>query len=310
MTAYKESTVNRTTYNVHIYREMRLVFAGIESETPETAAAIARGMQTQDAVEIDDCEGMTLSALVDVDGDEEYEHSVVIDFEEERHRKAAPVLLAACRMVVARWEHGDLAEAARSCSNAIVTAEAAGIGSDLAPAKRPSRCGIDNDPAGNAGPLQKQLTSSAMFHTPGLFRALQNDYRISGKPRRHAVKTLSDGYGLSREEAAGLLSGAIRSEIDDAAGTVTFTSRCEASPAASGPVQSPYSVLLLYPDYANDGGTETYYAFVTAADPIAAVAEAQRQAAAAQDGIDIEPEDFAPLLVTQGHQYGEPLFNK
>src|SRR5258708_5733078 len=51
--------------------------------------------------------------------------------------------------------------------------------------------------------IQKQLTSSGMFHTPGLFRALQNDYRIKGKPRQHAIKTLSDGYGLSREEAAG-----------------------------------------------------------------------------------------------------------
>lgn len=72
----------------------------------------------------------------------------------------------------------------------------------------------------------------------------------------------------------------------------------------------PYSVLLLYPDYANDGGTETYYAFVAASDPLEAVALAQRQAAAAQEGVDIEPDDFAPLLVTQGHRYGEPLFNK
>ena len=115
--------------------------------------------------------------------------------------------------------------------------------------------------------IQKQLTSSAMFHTPGLFRALQNDYRINGKPRLHAIKTLSNGYGLSREEAAGLLSGAIKSEIDEAAGTVTFTSRCEESPAGSDPVQKPYSVLLLYPDYADDTGYETYYALVEAADP-------------------------------------------
>ena len=80
-----------------------------------------------------------------------------------------------------------------------------------------------NAASGNTRLIAKQLTSSAMFHTPGLFRALRNDYRISGKPRLHAIKTLSDGYGLSREEAAGLLSGAIKSEIDDAAGTVTFS---------------------------------------------------------------------------------------
>ena len=139
-----------TNYNVHLYREMRLVFDGIEAETPETAAAIARDMQTRDAVEIDDCEGMTLSALVDVDGDADYEHSVIIDFEEERQRKAGPALLAACRMVVARWEHGDLAEAARACSDAIVAAEAAGMGSDFALAKRPSRFEIEHDPAENS----------------------------------------------------------------------------------------------------------------------------------------------------------------
>jgi hypothetical protein len=38
---------------------------------------------------------------------------------------AAPELLAACRMVVERWERGDLAEAARACSAAITKATAA-----------------------------------------------------------------------------------------------------------------------------------------------------------------------------------------
>ena len=117
---------------------------------------------------------------------------------------AAPKLLAACRLVIARWEHGDLAEAARECGDAVACATAA--------------C------------------------PPG-----------------------GDEYN---------------------------------------------SVLLLYPDYANDSGTETYYAFVEAADPIAAVAQAQRQAVAAQEGVEIEPEDFAPLLVTQGHHASEALFNK
>jgi hypothetical protein len=72
----------------------------------------------------------------------------------------------------------------------------------------------------------------------------------------------------------------------------------------------PYSVLLLYPDYADDTGYETYYAFVEASDAIDAVAVAQRQAVAAQV-VDIDdPTDFHPLLVTPGHNYGEPLFNK
>jgi hypothetical protein len=69
----------------------------------------------------------------------------------------------------------------------------------------------------------KQLTSNGMFHTPGFFRALQNDYRIKGKTRRRAVKILSDGYGLSLQEADGLLSGAIKTVIDEPAGTITYT---------------------------------------------------------------------------------------
>ena len=71
-----------------------------------------------------------------------------------------------------------------------------------------------------------------------------------------------------------------------------------------------YSVLLLYPDYANDSGTETYYAFVEASDPRDAIAVAQREAAIAQLADIDDPTDFAPLLVTLGHHYGQPLFNK
>jgi hypothetical protein len=39
---------------------------------------------------------------------------------------AAPDLLAACRMVVARWESGDLAEAARACQAAVELATGEG----------------------------------------------------------------------------------------------------------------------------------------------------------------------------------------
>ena len=75
-----------TIYNVHIYREMRLVYEGISAETPEAAAAIARKQPTDDCVEIADCEGETLSAVVDEAGDSAYERSVMIDFENERLR--------------------------------------------------------------------------------------------------------------------------------------------------------------------------------------------------------------------------------
>ena len=51
-----------TRYNVHIYRELRLVFAGIEAGSPEEAAARARDLDTAEADEIDDCEGETFAA--------------------------------------------------------------------------------------------------------------------------------------------------------------------------------------------------------------------------------------------------------
>jgi len=84
-----------TLYNVHIYREMRLLFERIEADTPEAAAAIARDRLTEDADDIEDCDGETFAALVDVTGDEEFERSRMIDFDAERLRKAAPGMLAA-----------------------------------------------------------------------------------------------------------------------------------------------------------------------------------------------------------------------
>jgi hypothetical protein len=117
---------------------------------------------------------------------------------------AAPRLLAACRMVVERWERGDLAEAARACSAAI---KAAGV--------------------------------------------------------------------------------------------------APSSPAANDTAKKPYSVLLRYPDDANDGGNETYYIWVQASNPTAAVADAQREALATNEWTDRDPADFVPLLVTEGHHYGQ-----
>jgi len=82
-------------YIVHIYREMRLTFADIEADTPEDAAAIAGGKPTDDADNIEDCEGENLSALVDTAGNEDYSQMVTIDFAVERIRKAALKLLTA-----------------------------------------------------------------------------------------------------------------------------------------------------------------------------------------------------------------------
>lgn len=83
---------------VHLYREMRLCFTDIEAETPEAAAEIVSRRPTGDADNVEDCEGRNLAALVDVAGDEDFSRSVTIDFEPERHRKAARKLLKAVRM--------------------------------------------------------------------------------------------------------------------------------------------------------------------------------------------------------------------
>ena len=68
------------TYNVHLYREMRLFYPGIAADSAEEAARVAAAKQTDEAQSIEDCNGTTLNALVDVEGDTEYENSVVIDF--------------------------------------------------------------------------------------------------------------------------------------------------------------------------------------------------------------------------------------
>jgi hypothetical protein len=111
-----------TLYNVHLYREVHLTYESIEADTAEAAAAIAIDQSVGAADDIDDCDGETFVAVIDEAGDDQYQQSVTIDFEGERLRKAAPELLAACQMVVDRWERGDLAEAVRACSVAIAKA--------------------------------------------------------------------------------------------------------------------------------------------------------------------------------------------
>jgi hypothetical protein len=97
-----------TLYEVHIYREMRLAFGSIEAKSHEEAAAKARDLPIAQADEIADCEGETFAALVDVGGDEGYEHSTVIDFQDERLRKAAPELLEALHYLLEQTVDMDI----------------------------------------------------------------------------------------------------------------------------------------------------------------------------------------------------------
>lgn len=125
-----------TIYNVHIYREMRLVYGSIEAATHEEAAAIARDKPTDQADEIADCDGENIAALVDVQGDEDYGESRIIDFEAERQRQAAPRMLAALRAFIdadamaeecGEWKWESLEHAFNLARGAIAKADAAGI---------------------------------------------------------------------------------------------------------------------------------------------------------------------------------------
>ena len=68
-----------------------------------------------------------------------------------------------------------------------------------------------------------------------------------------------------------------------------------------------YSVLLLYPDYMNDDGTETYFAHVEADDVADAVKAAQIGAADANNCAPETADDFAELITFPGHIEPCPL---
>lgn len=145
-----------TKYNVHLYREMRLLFQGIEADTPDAAAALAREKPTRDADDIEDCNGEDLGALIDVAGDADYEQSVTIDFDGERQRKAAPRLLSAlkaCELQLGeyvRWHHAhaggcsvEIESAWEKARDAIAAASTAGIAPTCRP---PSRFEFTDEP--------------------------------------------------------------------------------------------------------------------------------------------------------------------
>ncbi len=137
-------------------------------------------------------------------------------------------------------------------------------------------------------------------------------YKVEAEDPRTAAENWSDGEFEDRDDEALDCEGPCNVRERQQDGTWREVPRAEweeERPVSSG-LGKPFSVLLLYPDYAKDSGTETYYGFVVAADAMNAVTAARAQAVAAQTGVDIEPDDFAPLLVTEGHHHGEALFDK
>lgn len=147
----------------------------------------------------------------------------------------------------------------------------------------------------------------------GVIKRTISYFEVEAEDARTAAENWQEGEFWDRDDEALEAEGPcnVREEQPDGTFLIVSSSQWETIPsAANDAAKRPYSVLLLYPDYANDTGTETYYALVEALDPIEAVALAQREAISVQHGVDADPGDFAPLLVTPGHNYGEPLFNK
>ncbi len=117
-----------TTYNVHIYRELRLVFSGIDAPSHDSAAAIAHDRPTDDAESIDDCDGDTFAALVDVQGDDEHRRSRLILFEAELLHKSAEKMRIALEAFLeadrlaeecAEWKWENLEHAFRLAREAV-----------------------------------------------------------------------------------------------------------------------------------------------------------------------------------------------
>jgi hypothetical protein len=94
-----------TRYNVHIYREMKLRFDGIEADSSEAAANIARDRLTEDADDIEPCDGDTSAALVDAVGDEDFTRSVWIDFVQPAEIALKPIILITVRGGLVRDVH-------------------------------------------------------------------------------------------------------------------------------------------------------------------------------------------------------------
>ena len=129
-------------------------------------------------------------------------------------------------------------------------------------------------------------------------RALAH-YKVEAGDARSAAENWQDCEFIGRDDEALDTEGpsSVRERQPDSSWRRLPKSEWESDSAASDPARKPYSVLLLYPDYANDSGSETYYAFVAAPNAIEAVAVAQREALAANDWNewdDVDADRFRP----------------
>lgn len=126
----------RTVYNVHVYREMRLFYPDVVATSHEDAALLAAAKRSDDADLIDDCDGESFAALVDVDGDPDYCQSRTIDFPAAQLRNCALELLKALELLIQKSD--DLHAAIEGVTDQFET-EVAGLSEATSAAERIAR---------------------------------------------------------------------------------------------------------------------------------------------------------------------------
>jgi hypothetical protein len=114
-----------TNYIARFYTDAEYATAAVEAETPEKALAMAQ------AIIDDNFDTLTFKGYDDyfevneiaIHSENFYGALAVWYSDDLLVRHAAPDLLSAARLVIARWESGDLAEAVRELSAAVAKAE-------------------------------------------------------------------------------------------------------------------------------------------------------------------------------------------
>jgi hypothetical protein len=113
------------TYTVHFRSDLQYGCRDLKAETPQQALKLARQLAGKDwaALNLDYFEACDYH-INEIEVCDSEENSVAV-WQDDHLRLclAAPDLLAAAEQVVARWEHGDLAEAVRALSAAIAEAK-------------------------------------------------------------------------------------------------------------------------------------------------------------------------------------------
>jgi hypothetical protein len=114
-----------TIYNAHFRTDSQFAIVQIEAETPEKALAKAQAIVADefDILTFRNYDGAFPVNEIAICHEDDCDE-LAVWYDEDLHvRLAASDLLSAARLVIARWESGDLAEAMRELSAAVAKAE-------------------------------------------------------------------------------------------------------------------------------------------------------------------------------------------